>query len=123
MNGMNMTIIIDRMIANTTDPHKLIELLTARMVRTIDPATRLTIKQQIEDLKKSFPINGPSAKDCFAHAINAGILSADPASPNFAGHYMYMGMKDADTGSAALLFKHIGTREYLAPVKMESNNL
>ena len=43
----------------------------------------------------------------FAAAIDAGVLSRDPASPNYAGEWMYMHHHD---GKAA--FKHRTTREY-----------
>ena len=54
----------------------------------------------------------PTFKDsdkAFDEAIEAGRLSADPASLRFAGHYMYMG-----TYGQTDQFKHIDTREYLA---------
>lgn len=51
----NMNIILDRLIASTVDPRKLINLLTSRMVRTIDPAIRIAIKRQIADLIKELP--------------------------------------------------------------------
>ena len=46
----------------------------------------------------------------FEQAIASGRLSVDPDSPNYAGHYMYMGptvdgLRDA--------FKHSLTREYI----------
>ena len=45
----------------------------------------------------------------FAEAIGRGVLSEDPADPNFAGHYMYM-FHDAD---GAAWFKHRDTRAYV----------
>ena len=49
------------------------------------------------------------ADDAFDFAIDAGRLSADPASPLYAGKYMYMGQR----GGVAL-FKSIQSREYLS---------
>ena len=53
----------------------------------------------------------PTFKDsdkAFDEAIEAGRLSADPASLRFAGHYMYMG-----TYGGCDQFKHVNTRQYL----------
>lgn len=49
-----------------------------------------------------------SADDAFDFAIDTGRLSADPAAPNYAGHYMYMGK-----GKNGACFKHRLTREYI----------
>ena len=51
-----------------------------------------------------------NSADAFNDAIAAGRLSADESAPNYAGHYMYMGM-DAE---GIDLFKHINTHTYLA---------
>lgn len=48
------------------------------------------------------------ADGAFDRAIDTGRLSADPAAPNFAGNYMYMGR--GKTGDA---FKHRETRTYM----------
>jgi len=48
------------------------------------------------------------ANKAFDGAIAAGRLSADPASPIYAGNYMYMG-----TWGGADRFKHCDTRQYL----------
>lgn len=47
-------------------------------------------------------------QESFESAITDGRLSADPTSPVYAGHYMYMGHWD---GKAS--FKHADTMEYL----------
>lgn len=49
------------------------------------------------------------ANQAFEDAITAGRLSADPTSPRYAGHFMYMG-----PGKGGDAFKHIRTRAYLA---------
>lgn len=47
-------------------------------------------------------------QQAFEDAINKGFFSEDPAQPNYAGHYMYMGSrKDVD------LFKNTQTRKYV----------
>ncbi len=48
------------------------------------------------------------AQECFALAIEAGRLSENPAHPNFAGAFMYMG-----TWAERDQFKHKLTRQYL----------
>ena len=48
--------------------------------------------------------------EAFRAAIITGVLSADPSTPNWAGHYMYM-FHDED-GTAR--FKHRDTRTYLS---------
>jgi len=48
------------------------------------------------------------ANEAFDGAIAAGRLSADPASPIYAGGYMYMG-----TWGGVDRFKSIDTRQYL----------
>jgi len=49
------------------------------------------------------------ADEAFEGAIAAGRLSAEPASLNYAGNYMYMG-----TWGNVDRFKHCDTRQYLA---------
>ena len=49
------------------------------------------------------------SQGAFEIAIATGRLSADPASPLYAGHFMYMG-----PGKGGDAFKHIVTREYIA---------
>lgn len=49
------------------------------------------------------------AEKLFSQAIMTGRLSEVEGSANFAGDFMYMGSK-----GGRHLFKHIGTREYLA---------
>ena len=56
-----------------------------------------------------------SSDDAFDFAIDTCRLSADPASPIYAGRYMYMGHK----GGLAM-FKHIETRQYLGAPKISN---
>jgi hypothetical protein len=48
-------------------------------------------------------------EEAFQHAIDVGALSTDPASPEYAGHYRYMGTQDNSVDA----FKRIDTRQYL----------
>ena len=48
------------------------------------------------------------AQATFKAAIQAGLLSDDPTTSNWAGHYMYMG-----TFNGIDQFKHRDTRDYI----------
>lgn len=47
------------------------------------------------------------AHNAFEYAIAKGLLTANPAAPNWAGNYMYMGV-----WAKGKAFKNINTREY-----------
>ena len=51
------------------------------------------------------------ANVAFDLAIRQGRLSDRPSAPNFAGNYMFMGHSKGQDH-----FKHIETRQYLAPL-------
>jgi len=75
-------------------------------------ATRAEVMRGIE-LKRAKAAKRPYTEPtkAFELAIAQGRLSADPASPIFAGNYMYMGPSTANDVDC---FKHIETRKYLA---------
>ena len=60
-------------------------------------------------LRKAYAPGFRDPVEAFEDAIRTGRLSATPADHRFAGRYMYMGTQDGHD-----LFKHVGTREYLA---------
>ena len=51
----------------------------------------------------------PDSEAVFRAAIRAGVLSAEPADGNWAGHYLYM----FHDGAGAAWFKHRETRRYV----------
>jgi hypothetical protein len=61
-------------------------------------------------------MNQPNPDAAFEAAIAEGRLSADPASPIYAGKYMFMGCRADGTAT----FKHIDTREYLPAPKSDA---
>ena len=47
----------------------------------------------------------------FKRAVDLDIFSLMPGSPQYAGHFMYMGDSD-ETGDPMHMFKHYNTRRY-----------
>jgi hypothetical protein len=71
----------------------------------------------VENYKAGVTIDPARAEAnvAFHIAIEQGRLSADPAAPNYAGNYMFMGRAVGRDQTARYFdqFKHIATRQYL----------
>ena len=53
------------------------------------------------------------SREAFENAIRLGRLSDSPASPKYAGRFMYMHSEHDGAGAEVDSFKNIDTRQYL----------